>query len=157
MQGKRGFTILEVLITVVILSVAILALSSLQTKAVGTNYTSHRMTIATTLAQEKLEELQNLPYTDSQLTDTVSNFTSGNFNWSLAVDHTNIDGLTGVANPIDETGAAVPAGSGSAGYWREWNVADNTPMANMKTVSVRVRWSEKRAKSVTIDTVISDG
>lgn len=167
MQKRKGFTILEVLITVVILSVALLALSSLQTAAVGTNYTSHRMTIATILAQDKVEELQSLSWTDSQLADTnPTNFSGGDFSWAspeTTADHA--DGAAGVVEPtdggvasqIDENGNPVAAGAiATEGYYRFWNVADNTPAAKMKTLSVRVQWSEGRPKSVTLNTVISE-
>jgi hypothetical protein len=142
----------------VILLVALLALSSLQTTSVGSNAAGQQTTIATMLAQDKLEELMALDYDDSQLSDTVDNFIDTDndgiadyFVWSAAPDHTNADGIDGVANPIDSIGNNVA----KAGYTRIWNVAGNTPDNKMKTVSVNVTWFFKTQRSVTVDTIIS--
>ena len=162
-QKRAGFTILEVLVTIVILTIALWALSSLQTVSVATNYNSRRITIATILAQDKLEELRGLDWDDSQLSDTSGNFTldqnddgvTDYFDWSAVADHINSDGPGSPANPIDENGEAVVSGSSNEGYTRTWNIVDNAPGANMKTISVRVQWQEKKGRSVTIDTVIT--
>lgn len=157
-KNRDGFTIIEVLISMVILLVALLALSSLQTTSVGSNAAGQQTTIATMLAQDKLEELMGLDYDDSQLSDTVDNFIDTDndgiadyFDWSAAPDHTNADGFDGVANPIDSIGNNVA----KAGYTRIWNVAGNTPDNKMKTVSVNVTWFFKTQRSLTVDTIIS--
>ncbi|MFH1137857.1 MAG: prepilin-type N-terminal cleavage/methylation domain-containing protein [Pseudomonadota bacterium] len=164
-RARPGFSLIEIMVTIVIMSVAIWALSALQASSIGTNYSSHRMTIATILAQDKVEELRTLAYNDVQLTDAVTtNFSvdsdgdgdNDDFDWTPAnIDHTNADG-GGAANPIDHFGNTVPAGAvATAGYSRTWNVMDDVPAINMKTVSVRVEWNEKTARSVTINTIIS--
>ncbi len=157
-KNRDGFTIIEVLISMVILVVALFSLSSLQTTSIGSNAAGQQTTIATMLAQDKLEELMSLDYDDSQLSDVVDNFidTDDNgiadyFDWSAAPDHTNVDGVNGVANPIDSNGNNVA----SAGYTRTWNVADNTPDNKMKTVSVNVTWFFKTRRFVTVDTIIA--
>ena len=153
-RNQRGFTILEVLIAIVILGVAMFALSKLQTASIGSNYNSRRTSIATILAQDKMEELMNLSYTDSQLTDTENNWGNNEFDWSRDKDHDNSDGPSGAANPIDENGNSLAEGS-AGGYNRYWNVVDNVPTTNMKTIAVRIEWTDKSTHSVTIDTVVS--
>lgn len=152
-NDRSGFTIIEVLISMVILVLALFALSSLQTVSIGSNASSQQRTIATILAQDKMEELKSLAYTDSQLSDTSANYDQNQnyFDWSLAVDHTNVDGLGSVANPIDENGNNVA----SNGYTRVWNVVDDIPARNMKLISVRVSWSFKGGRAVTVDGIIS--
>ena len=157
-KNRDGFTIIEVLISMIILVVALFALSSLQTTSVGSNAAGQQTTIATMLAQDKLEELMSLAYNDPQLNDAVDNFidTDDNgiadyFDWSAAPDHTNVEGIQAEANPIDSKGNNVA----SAGYTRTWNVADDTPDNNMKTVSVNVTWFFKVQRSVTVDTIIA--
>jgi len=149
---------IEVLISLSILLLALLALSSLQTASISSNATSQQMTNATVLAQDKIEELKSLQYSDAQLTDTQNNLIDTDsdgqadyFDWSVTPDHTNADGPGGVANPIDVSGNSVA----SNGYTRVWNVADDTPGTNMKLVSVRVTYSFKGPRSVTLDTIIS--
>jgi prepilin-type N-terminal cleavage/methylation domain-containing protein len=168
MRNRKGFTILEVLITILIMSVALWALSALQTSAISTNYTSHRLTIATMLAQDKLEELKSLAWNDSQLADldlppntnftkdTDADGTADDFDWTLARDHTNADGPAGQANPIDQNGNFMGVGN-TLGYTREWNVVNGMPFPNTKTISVRVQWSQKSNYEVIIDTVMSEG
>ncbi|MBW2621475.1 MAG: prepilin-type N-terminal cleavage/methylation domain-containing protein [Deltaproteobacteria bacterium] len=157
-KNREGFTIIEVLISMGILVVALFALSSLQTTSVGSNAAGQQTTIATMLAQDKLEELMSLDYDDPQLSDTVTNFidtdedgVANYFDWSVATDHTNADGIGNVANPIDASCNNVA----SAGYTRTWNVVDDTPDTNLKMVSVNVTWFFKGRRSITVDTIIS--
>lgn len=154
---RQGFTIIEVLIAMVVLVLALFSLSSLQTFSIGSNTSSQRMTIAAILAQDKLEELKTAAWTDTQLSDTANNFVDTNadgipdyFDWNLTADHTNADGPGGAANPIDANGNNSPTG----GYTRTWNVADNVPARNMKTVSVRVSWAFKGNHFVIVDCII---
>jgi hypothetical protein len=149
----------------------------MQTHAVSSNSFGNRLTEATFLAQDKLEELRLLNelylevlgkpqsswtaedqavvdnYT-SQLTDTQGNWidTDGDgvpddFNWQELPDHENADG--GAADPIDVSGATVVAG----GYTRTWNVVDNVPINDTKTVHIRVAWGQNR--QVNLDSVLS--
>lgn len=158
MKNRKGFTIVEVIISLVILVLALFALSSLQTASIGSNASGQQMTIATMMAQDKLEELMALPWDDSQLSDTVDNFVDTNgdliadyFDWALDPDHVNADGVGGIASPIDENGNNVETG----GFTRIWNVVNDTPIKNNKTVSVRVSWSYKADASVTLDCIIA--
>lgn len=63
----KGFTLLEVLIAIVVLSVALLGMASLTGSIIGYNQFADQVTKATTLAQDKLEELKNTSY--SNITD----------------------------------------------------------------------------------------
>jgi prepilin-type N-terminal cleavage/methylation domain-containing protein len=66
--GKNGgFTLLEVMIALVILSVGLLGLAALQLVAVKTNSFSSEMTYATMRAQWQAEFLKSLPFTDALL------------------------------------------------------------------------------------------
>ena len=62
-RNQGGFTILEVLIAVSVFSFALLALAQMQIMAIQTNATSQQRTTAITLAQDKMEILKRLPYT----------------------------------------------------------------------------------------------
>jgi len=57
MEREKGFTLLEVIIAMAILSVGLLAIGYMQITAIDTNSTANRITEGTTLAQDKLEEL----------------------------------------------------------------------------------------------------
>jgi len=59
----RGFTLIEVLVALVLLVIGIFALSKMQVLGVrGTGF-NKETTVATTLAQKKLEELKGTAYT----------------------------------------------------------------------------------------------
>lgn len=61
-MNNKGFSLLEVLIGLVILAIGLLAIAGMQITAIKGNYFSKSVTEATVLAQDKLEELKNLPY-----------------------------------------------------------------------------------------------
>jgi prepilin-type N-terminal cleavage/methylation domain-containing protein len=56
---NKGFTLMEVLIAIVVLSVALLALAGLQIVSIRGNSFGNHMTEALTLAKDKMEERKN--------------------------------------------------------------------------------------------------
>lgn len=67
-RNEGGFSLIEVLISLTILSVGLLAVAGMQITSIKGNFSSGNVTNATVLAQSKLEDLKNLSYTDSNLT-----------------------------------------------------------------------------------------
>ena len=128
---EKGFTILEVLIGVVILGIGLLGLIEMQVAAVTGNTSANLMSVATTLAQDQIEKLRNLSFTDPNLADIVANnATLGNPPNIASIDHADPN------NPIDDSGGTT----GLRRYLRFWNIADNTPITGVKTVVVFVYW-----------------
>jgi prepilin-type N-terminal cleavage/methylation domain-containing protein len=180
---QSGFSMVEVLVAILLLTVGLLALATMQTQAVASNSYGNKLTEATFLAQDKMEELRllnecyleviakpELSWTaadqnvvnnyNSQLSDSVVNWieTDGpdpdsvpdQFSWQMATpDHTNVDGVLGVPNPIAVHGFAAPAG----GYTRTWYVEDNKPITKAKNLRVRITWGNGR--EVILDSVLS--
>ena len=73
MFEKKGFTLIEVLIGLIILAIGVLAVAGMQiTSIIGTSFSSN-MTQASVIAQDRLEFLKSLPLNDGRL-DT------GNYN-----------------------------------------------------------------------------
>ena len=67
MFEKKGFTLIEVLIGLIILAIGVLAVAGMQiTSIIGTSFSSN-MTQASVLAQDRLEFLKSLPLTDARL------------------------------------------------------------------------------------------
>jgi len=81
MMNKRGFTLIEVMIAIFLLAVALLGLVSVTTTVIKGNSFSETMTMATTLAKDKMEELKNTAY------DNLGNST----------DYASSDGSTTIA------------------------------------------------------------
>jgi type IV pilus assembly protein PilV len=59
-NGSQGFTLIEVLIAIVILSVGLLGMASLTVGIMNGNKISNELTTATTLAEDKMEDLRRL-------------------------------------------------------------------------------------------------
>jgi len=180
---QQGYSLVEVMVAILILTIGLLALAKMQTQAVASNSFGSQLTQATFLAQDKLEELRllNECYLDvkgkqeivwtvedqdivdnyiKQLSDAVDNWNEDDgpdadiipdqFSWDIGTpDHTNVDGVLGVPNPIGVDGFAASNG----GYTRTWYVVDDRPVTKAKTVRVRVAWGNGR--EVTFDSVLS--
>jgi type IV pilus modification protein PilV len=137
-----GFTIIEILITLVILSIGMLGLTEISYVAMKGNIVSRQYTIAATLAQDKMEELKNKPYTDSDLSDINTN------------NNTDLQSTTNTdyqESNIDEKGN--PGGI----YTRTINIADNIPNNGMKTIVVIVTWTDaqQQARKLSLSTIKS--
>jgi type IV pilus assembly protein PilV len=73
---NKGFTLVEVLIAMLLLVVALLGLASVATSVINGNGLSKEVTTATTLAQDKIEELKKVHYQSlSDGSDTSSIYT----------------------------------------------------------------------------------
>jgi len=113
-----GFTLLEALIAIVILSSGLLGMASLLGSIMGYNLLASNVTAATTLAQDKLEELKN--------------------------------------NDYDSTSSSESPEIQSLIYKRSWSVAEDSPAANMKTISVKVAWTWRGLpQNVELSTIIT--
>ena len=71
-KKSGGFTLLEVLIAIVILSVGLLGMASLTVGIINGNKFSNELTTATTLAQDQMEEIRRLGYSGMPTTDTTT-------------------------------------------------------------------------------------
>jgi type IV pilus assembly protein PilV len=83
-----GFTLVESMLTVAIMAVGLLALAGLQVTALRGNDLSRRMTTAVSIAEQKLEQLKNTPYTNIQ-TEAASKVTASNLHFTRQVIVTN--------------------------------------------------------------------
>lgn len=141
-QGRSaGFTLVEVLIAMVVLSIASLGAASTLIGVINGNNISKRVAVATTLGQDKLEELKSLPFTHADLADTnAGNNADADLRSTTVVEHQD------PKNPL------TPVGAGS--YTRVWNVAENVAGQGTKTVAVIVQWEAgSRTRSMVFTTI----
>jgi type IV pilus assembly protein PilV len=68
-EGNKGFSLIEVLITIAIFAVGVLAVASMQYNSVRNTTSGNIMTQAGNLARAKMELLKNIPLTDPDLTE----------------------------------------------------------------------------------------
>jgi Tfp pilus assembly protein PilV len=71
MKAAEGFTLIEILLAMSILMVGLMAIAVMQVSAIRVNSKAVSITERATLAQDKLEELVLLPYTDPELALTT--------------------------------------------------------------------------------------
>lgn len=129
---QGGFTVIEVMIAITILAIGLLGIASMQMNAIRGNSLSDNITCALALAEDKMEELMGLDYSDPALEDSV---------------YENNDNLIEVAKgQVDKQEALIDeTGKLNAGHFRRvWNIADDTPIDDNKTVTVIVLWDKER-------------
>jgi type IV pilus assembly protein PilV len=85
---NAGFTLVESMLTLVIMSVGLLALAGLQITALRGNDLSRRMTTAVSIAEQSIEQLKNTPYTNIQA-EVTSEVTASNLHFTRQVTVTN--------------------------------------------------------------------
>lgn len=158
---QSGFTLVEVLVTAVIMAVGLLAIAQLQVIGIKMNACNRGVTEATLLAAAQLEYLRNLPF------DPPSNYPILSSSYPLADDSTinDLEEISGTPDhvhpdyPIDHDG--YPVDSTQVRYGLFWNVADNTPAVSgrsAKTIAVIVTWlhgPRRSKKHVALETVIA--
>lgn len=66
-MGKKGFTLIEMLIGLVVLAIGLLAIAGMQMTSVRGNFFSSNMTQASILAQDRLEALKQLDFNHADL------------------------------------------------------------------------------------------
>jgi type IV pilus assembly protein PilV len=90
-KNEKGFTLIEVMISMVILAIGILGLAPLMVLSIYSNTYSQDLTQATAIAQDRIEQLKNqavfgaMPWTEGP--DVV-----GTYNRSVVVDDATSDG-----------------------------------------------------------------
>ena len=102
LKDAGGFTLLEVMITVTILAIGLLGLAGLQIVAIKGNSFGQQMSVASTLAQNQLEQLRQIPYAtlssgSSDGTDTYTDAVNGvtyTRTWLAVTDAGHPDWLT---------------------------------------------------------------
>ena len=126
-RKESGFTLLETLVALSLLSIGLLATALLTTGIMRGNFFSKNITSATAIAQTTIEGAQRVGYTS---VDTYA---------------------------TDATKVAPTVSMGGMSFSQSASVATNSPASNMKTISVTVSWNESgsAARSVTLQTILS--
>ena len=138
---QEGFTLLEVIVAISILTFGILAIASMQAASIRGNSLSSDVTGGTTWAGGQVERLMALSYDDPLLQDTDGDGAAG-------LNDTGFDD-----DPDTQADADQQAIEGR--YTINWNVAVNTPITDTKTINVIVTWTDHGVqKTVPLQRVI---
>lgn len=111
--SEKGFTLIEVIMSTLILIVGITAISSVISTITRKNFFSQRHTQAVLLAQNKIEELINEGYDSAACAD-------GDYENSL--------------NPVNATGDS------SGVFYQYWSIEDIRPIPGSKQIVSTVEW-----------------
>ncbi len=65
LENNKGFSLIEILVAMVILSIGLLGTAALTTSIIRGNQVSNRISTATTCAQDKMEEIRRLGYSNA--------------------------------------------------------------------------------------------
>ncbi len=87
-EPEEGFTLIEIMITLVIMSVGLMALSGLQVHAIKGSISSKRLTTAVSIGEEKLEQIKNTSYANIQ-SESSTQINKSNMNFTRQVTVTN--------------------------------------------------------------------
>lgn len=132
-SGQDGFGLIELMIALTILAIGTLGIMKLQMQSSFGNTASRNNTAAVNLARSKLESLKRVGSYSVQegvvLELQDQNGSTALNNWSTP------DFSEGPMNEAEDSSSYGKI------FTRMWNIADNTPMTNFKTVRVRVAWT----------------
>ena len=146
----RGFSLIEVMIGMAILSIGLLAVAAMQTAAVRNNRTGNTYTQATALVRDQMELIKNGDISDEDDLLNPANLNENDVDWSFTTNDPN--------NPIDEDGQ--PGGV----YTRSWTIAhyidddgDISDFARTVTVTVTFPFVGDGTRQVSLTSVVTGG
>jgi|LGOV01.1.fsa_nt_gb type IV pilus assembly protein PilV len=121
-MNEKGFSLIELMISMAILAIGLLGLAGLQGTAINGNHHGNMISQATVLAQDTIEQIRNAAYDDI----TTTNFPAT----EMAVSGSNFD--------------------------RAILIEDDTPLNELKRVTVTVSWRKLNQHRVVLRTIVSD-
>jgi prepilin-type N-terminal cleavage/methylation domain-containing protein len=145
--SHRGFTLIEVMAAMGVMLIGAVGLVGLHKVGVTINGDARRMTRATAIAQDLLNQIELWPYTDARLTARTGTSTDiGDTTFAFEKASPPADFAEANLAAGGAVWNGIPA-AGVAGYERYWNVveADDTNgngLMDAKRIGVVVRWQQ---------------
>ena len=128
-HNNQGFTLIEILVSLTIFSVAVLGLAIGTVTLTRTNADSQLRASAINVAQARLEELKAMnPATLTALVATCTSVSSSGCN-----DNFSASGLT---------------------YNRRWWFAANSPVVGVNRIDVKVDWTDHGSRTLTFTAAV---
>jgi type IV pilus assembly protein PilV len=84
LKGSAGFSLIEVLISLSVFTIGILAVASLVISSINENALARRVTEATALAEDRLESMLALPYENIETGESIEG--AYTVSWNVAED-----------------------------------------------------------------------
>lgn len=138
-RDQKGFSLVEVMVAVVILTIGLLALAQLMVMATRSNALSGRMTSSAAIAKERLELLKAAPFYTNATNRTVNPLLGGDLAANATVG--NVD--SNVANYFafyDADGQPTPANTASGAlYLVRWEIRSVVTPGSNGTLPLAMR------------------
>ncbi len=139
-KEEKGFTLLEVLVAISLLTFGLLGVAAMQAMAIKGNAFAGGVTEATTLAGDRMEYLMTLPYDDLDVEDTDGDGTAG------------LDDAT--AGTADQN--RTYNNENGMQYDLYWNTVRNAPTADNTTIKIIVTWKDRGVqRKVSMQSIIA--
>lgn len=134
LRCQRGFSLHETLGAITLISVGILGFAMSTNGVIRGNHFSTNVTIATYLAEDRIEELKVRSSLD------------------------NVDNCAGTSDATDAADLNITATGGSGGiYSRCWIISDSPLGVGLKRIDVTVSWRDYMDRSITLSTLAYRG
>ncbi len=140
-HDNRGFSLLEVLIAMVILSVGLLGVAGMQTMAISGNYFAQSGTEAIQLGEEMIDRIRTNAKTNPQRYDGI-------------VTSSGCVGLLAPAAADCQQWATALENSTLLNPRGRVTVTTDSPMTNTSTISVILTWGNGSGRSMTFTTIL---
>ncbi len=147
--NQSGFTLLEVLIAVVILTIGIFSVHLMQLSSIRGNHTAMILTSETNWASSYIEKMLSLPYdSDNNGIDDDGDLAIDEADEQFVDGAGTNNGNVGLDDAPPNTDGVILSPDGN--YTVYWNVAVNFPVANMKTIKVFVQNNNGTTRTVSL-------
>ena len=134
-NGEAGFTILETTIAMVIMAIVALGVASLFSYAASNTVTASDRELAIAVAQQRMEQLRNVAFTDTSLTATTgtsTTITRAGRRYLVVTIITDANVVNGLATQKTITITSTPQSGTST-----WATSVSSLFGSVKLVSVR--------------------
>lgn len=140
LKNQNGFSLIEAMIAMVVLTVGLLAVGLLQIGAIKGNTNAISRSDGVAIAQTVLDELRSRPIDDTLL-NTGANLNAGQPAGNTLPTAANIAAADHSGDEIFPTNQFTSQNGQT--YTVLWNVLDNIPVTGAKTVRVFVYWNDQ--------------
>jgi prepilin-type N-terminal cleavage/methylation domain-containing protein len=100
LNRKDGFTLLEVLVTMTLLTLGLLGVANLTTGIIKGNYYSKNVTSATLVAQQQIDQAQRVGYTNVNSLAGINSISMGGTSFTRATTVTNSSPATNMKTVV---------------------------------------------------------
>jgi prepilin-type N-terminal cleavage/methylation domain-containing protein len=170
-RNQDGFTLVEVMIASALIGFEMLAVLAMFGTAARGNAFSRKLTLAVNLAQTRIEQARNTPYSKRKIfTGSETSFAAGNVLADIGAmvpgahpvyqsyqTHVGHAGDTFLKGCFDSTGTAIDCDEAGIAFTRWVMVCEQNNAVGSSTMSVDLLWKDafRRQRATSLTTIIT--